>query len=148
MKSLRFAAMAAVALACAAPVAVSAQQIPVVPGDYVTVASISVDDGHDLDYVNHLAGMWRKGQDFAMKQGWITGYEILSNENKRAGEPDYYLITRFAKFADPAEEQKREDAYNAYMAMTNAQLQAASADRAKYRHVMGSMLLRSWKWRN
>jgi len=119
-----------------------------VPGDYVTVSMISVDDGHDLDYINHLAGMWLKGQDFAVKQGWITGYEILSNEYRRPGEPDYYLITRFAKFSDPAEEQKREDAYNAYMAMTNAQLQAASADRAKYRHQMGSQLLRSWKWRN
>lgn len=148
MKSLRFAAMAAVALACAVPFAASAQQAPVVPGDYVTVSMISVDDGHDLDYINHLAGLWRKGQDFAVKQGWITGYEILTNEFRRPGEPDYYLITRFAKFADPAEEQKREDAYNAYMAMTNAQLEAASADRAKYRHQMGSQLLRSWKWRN
>ncbi|KUR72405.1 hypothetical protein AQZ52_03855 [Novosphingobium fuchskuhlense] len=148
MKSLRLAAMAAVALACAAPVAVSAQQYPVVPGDYVSVSMISVDDGHDLDYINHLAGMWRKGQDFAVKQGWITGYEILTNEFKRPGEPDYYLITRFAKFADPAEEQKREDAYTSYMATTNAQLQSASADRAKYRTQMGSILMRSWKWRN
>ncbi|OYU34169.1 hypothetical protein [Novosphingobium sp. PASSN1] len=148
MKSLRFAAVAAVALACAAPVVASAQQLPVVPGDYVSVSTISVDDGHDLDYINHLAGMWRKGQDFAVKQGWITLYEILSNEYKRPGEPDYYLITRFAKFADPAEEDKREAAYTAYMAMNNTQMQAASADRAKYRHQMGSMLLRSWKWRN
>ena len=148
MKSLRFAAMAAVALVCAAPIAVSAQQIPVVSGDYVSVSMVSVDDGHDLDYINHLAGMWRKGQDFAVKQGWITGYEILTNEYKRPGEPDYYLITRFTKFADPADEQKREDAYNAYMATTNAQMQAGSADRSKYRHVTGAMLMRSWKWRN
>ncbi|MFM9937350.1 MAG: hypothetical protein ACKVOL_14270 [Novosphingobium sp.] len=148
MKSFRFAAAAALVLTCALPAAALAQQYPVVPGDYVSVSSISVDDGHDLDYVNHLAGMWRKGQDFAVKQGWITSYEILSNEYKRAGEPDYYLITRFAKFTDPAEEDKREAAYTAYMATTNTQLQAASADRAKYRHQMGTMLMRSWKWRN
>jgi hypothetical protein len=146
MKSLRFAAAAALALAFAAPAA--AQQYPVVPGDYVSVSSISVDDGHDLDYINHLAGMWRKGQDFAVKQGWITGYEILTNEFKRKGEPDYYLITRFAKFVDPAEEDKREAAYNAYMATTNAQMQAGSAERAKYRHEAGTILMRSWKWRN
>jgi hypothetical protein len=148
MKSLRFAALAALALTCAVPAAALAQQIPVVPGDYVSVSSIAVDDGHDLEYINHLAGLWRKGQDFAVKQGWITGYEILTNEFKRQGEPDYYLITRFAKFADPAEEQKREDAYNAYMATTNEQMQAGSADRSKYRHQMGTMLMRSWKWRN
>lgn len=148
MKSLRFAAAAALALLCTTPMAALAQQYPIVSGDYVSVSSISVDDGHDLDYANHLAGMWRKGQDFAMKQGWITGYEILTNEYKRGGEPDFYLITRFAKFTDPAEEDKRENAYNAYMATTNTQLQAASGERAKYRHQMGSMLLRSWKWRN
>ena len=148
MKSHRFAAAAALALACAVPTASMAQQLPVLPGDYVSVSTINVDDGHDLEYIDHLAGMWRKGQDFAVKQGWITGYEILTNEFKRAGEPDYYLITRFAKFTDPAEEDKRDAAYNAYMATTNEQLQAASADRSKYRHQMGSMLLRSWKWRN
>jgi len=148
MKSLRFAAAAALATVCAVPAVSLAQQLPVVAGDYVEVSTISVDDGHDLDYLNHLAGMWRKGQDFAVKQGWITGYEILSNENKRHGEPDYYLITRFPKFADQAEMDKREAAYNAYMAMNMEQQQASSADRAKYRHLEGSMLLRSWKWRN
>lgn len=136
----------ALALGFATPLA--AQEYPVVPGDYVSVSMISVDDGHDLEYANHLAGMWRKGQDFAVKQGWITGYEIQSNENKRPGEPDFFLITRFAKFADPAQEDAREKAYNAYMATTAAQMQASSGERAKYRKVMGSMLLRSWKWRN
>ena len=136
----------AIALALASPAV--AQEYPVVPGDYVTVSMISVEDGHDLEYANHLAGMWRKGQDFAVKQGWISGYEIQTNENKRAGEPDYFLITRFAKFADPAQEDAREKAYNAYMATTAAQMQTASGERGKYRTVMGSMLLRSWKWRN
>ncbi len=136
----------AIALALASPAV--AQDYPVVPGDYVTVSMISVEDGHDLEYANHLAGMWRKGQDFAVKQGWITGYEIQTNENKRAGEPDYFLVTRFAKFADAAQEDAREKAYNAYMATTAAQMQTSSGERGKYRTVMGSMLLRSWKWRN
>jgi hypothetical protein len=69
------------------------------------------------------------------------GYEILSNEFKRAGEPDYYLITRFAKFTDPAESDKREAAYTAYMANTNAQMEALSGERAKYRYQMGTILL-------
>lgn len=146
MKSVRLAAAAAIALAFATPAI--AQQYPVVPGEYVTMSMISVDDGHDLDYINHLAGMWRKGQDFAVKQGWINSYEILTNENRRSGEADYYLVTRFTKFPDAADEDKREAAYNAFMATTNAQMQAASGERAKYRHQVGSMLLRSWKWRN
>ena len=145
MKLARFAALAAVSLAFATP-AMAADEWPVQPGDYVEISMISVDDGHDLEYINHLAGQWRKGQDYAKAQGWITSYEILSNEFPRAGEPDYYLITRFAKFADPAEEKKRDDAYRAYMQSTASQMQAASADRSRYRHLVGSMLLRSWSW--
>jgi hypothetical protein len=65
------------------------------------VALISVDDGHDLEYATHLANMWRKSQDYALKQGWISGYEILSNEFKRPGEADYYLLTRFPRCPMP-----------------------------------------------
>lgn len=146
MKHLRLAAVAAISLAFAAVPANAADEWPVVPGDYVSISMITVDDGHDLEYANHLAGQWRKGQDYAKAQGWITGYEILTNEYPRAGEPHYYLITRFAKFADPAEEKKRDDAYRSYMQATSAQMEAASADRSRYRHLMGSMLLRSWNW--
>lgn len=146
MKHLRLAALAAFSLAVAAPV-MAADEYPVDPGDYVSVGMISVDDGHDLDYANYLAGNWRKQQDFAKAQGWISGYEILTNEFPRAGEPDYYLITRFPRFADPAEEKKRDEAYYAYMQTTVTQMQAGSADRARYRHQMGSQLLRAWTWK-
>ena len=148
MKSLRFAAFAAIALAGAMPLAASAQQLPIMPGDYVEIGMVTIDDGHAGDYITYLSTQWRKSQDFAVKQGWITGYEILTNEHKRPGEPDVYLITRFAKFPDPAEEQKRQDAYDAYMATTFDKDQAGSAERAKYRHQLGGQLLRSWKWRN
>lgn len=145
MKHLRIAAAAALTFGFAALPAM-AEDLPVEPGDYVEISSITVDDGHTLDYINHLAGQWRKGQDYAKAQGWISSYEILSNEYPRAGEPDFYLVTRFPRFADPAEGKKRDDMYNAYMQSTMAQAQAASADRAKYRHLSGSMLLRSWNW--
>jgi hypothetical protein len=114
---------------------------PMEDGDYVEVSSIRIDDGHALDYANHLAGMWRKGQDFAKAQGWITGYEVLYNVNPRENEPDVYLITRFARFADQAENRRRDAAYR-------AQMQAESGERAKYRHLAGSMLLREQRWKN
>ena len=145
MKHFRLAAAAALTFGFATLPAM-AEDLPVEPGDYVEISSITVDDGHTLDYINHLAGQWRKGQDYAKAQGWISGYEILSNEYPRAGEPDFYLVTRFPRFADPAEAKKRDDMYNAYMQSTMAQAQAASAERAKYRHLSGQMLLRSWTW--
>ena len=89
----------------------------------------------------------RTVRDFAKAQGWISGYEILINANKRPGEPDYYLVTRFPRFADKAEEKKRDEAYDAYMKQTVAEAQAGSAERAKYRTQMGSQLLRALRRR-
>ena len=120
---------------------------PTEEGEYVQVGMISVDDGHDLEYMTHLAGQWRKGQDFAKAQGWISGYEILVNMNKRPGEPDYYLITRIPRIVDNAEAKKRDEAYDAHMKMTVAEARAGSAARSKYRTVMGSQLLRALVWK-
>ena len=147
MKSVRLAASAATALLFAAPLAVQAQSAwPTKPAEYVEVSGIEVDDGHGLDYANHLAGQWRKGQDYAMQQGWITGYEILTNEHARDGEPDIYLLTRFTSFADAAEGERRNAMYLKHMAATTAQMQTQSGDRAKYRKQKGSMLLRRQVW--
>ena len=148
MRALKLAAFAAATLAFAAPFAAQAQSAwPTKPAEYVEVSGIEIEDGHSLDYANHLAGQWRKGQDFAMQQGWITGYEILTNENPREGEPDIYLLTRFANFADAAEGERRDALYLKHMTATTAQMQAASGDRAKYRKQKGSMLLRRQIWK-
>lgn len=148
MKMLHYAAIlaASTTLAFSTP-ALADDPWPNEPGDYVEVSMISVDDGFDLQYMNHLAGQWRKGQDFAKAQGWISGYEILVNSNRRPGEPDYYLITRFAHFATVAEERKRDELYYAHMQSTVAAMQAASADRGKYRRQMGSQMLRALTWK-
>jgi hypothetical protein len=148
MNVLRRAAVlaATIALGFATP-ALADDPWPNDTADYVEVSAISVDDGHMLHYMQHLAGQWRKGQDFAKAQGWISGYEILVNVHPRAGEPDLYLVTRFPRFADKAEEKKRDEAYDAHMAMTVAQGQAGSAERAKYRKQMGSQLLRALAWK-
>lgn len=149
MHAIRRAAVLAASLAfiCATP-ALADDPWPNEPGDYVSVSMIKVDDGHDLHYMQYLAGQYRKSQDFAKSQGWITDYEILANVNARPGEPDYYLITRFPRFADQAEEKKRDEAYDAYMKQTVAEAQAGSAERAKYRTQMGSQLLRALKWKS
>ncbi|AKM11609.1 hypothetical protein AB433_06740 [Croceicoccus naphthovorans] len=120
---------------------------PMTSGEYVDVAGISIDDGHGLDYAKFLAATWRKGQEFAKSQGWITGYEVMYNVHPRKGEPDVYLLTRFVKWATPEEEEARGKVYRAHMAMTESQMQAASAGRAEYRHVQGSMLLQVGKFK-
>lgn len=148
MTIIRNAAIAAASLCLAFAAPVLAQDAnPLTDGDYVEISAIQIDDGHGLDYAQHIAGMWRKGQEFAKSQGWITSYEVMGNMYPRKGEPDVYLIVRFPSFASVAENEKRDAAYRAHMQRTTAQLEAESGDRAKYRKLSGSMLLRELKFK-
>lgn len=150
MTTLRLAAAAALALAIAVPSPVLAQTDawPVTTGDYVEVSMIKVDDGHSLEYLNYLAGNWRKSQDYSKQQGWISGYEIWTNEYAREGEADVFLVTFLPQLPDAAEAERRDRQYRAYMEQTVAQMQAASAGRAEYRHLAGAMLMRRQNWAN
>ena len=144
----RFAAIAAASICIAFATPVAAQSDwPIDNGDFVEVGMISVDDGHDLEYATFLADRWKAQQEFAKSQGWITSYEVLFNANRRKGEPDIYLLTRFSKMPDSAEELKREKAFLDFIKQTTAQLQAESGDRAKFRTQIGSMLLREGRFK-
>lgn len=135
------AAVLAATIAFAQPAKLAAQDLPFTYGDYWEVASISVDDGGNAAYADFLANEWKKSQEFAKSKGWINGYHVLANLNKRPGEPDYYLVTQFSHMPDAAESTARDKAYSDYMAKSLRQMDAESGDRAKFRHVMGSELL-------
>ena len=148
MRTLRLAAIAAVTLAFAAPLPALAQSNdPFIGGDYVSVTGVSVDDGHYMDYASFLSGYYKAQEDFAVKQGWQTSYEILANVNARKGEPDLYLVRRFKSMPDGAEGDRRSAMIRAQVKMDDAQMQAASGDRAKFRHIDSEMLLQEMKWR-
>lgn len=148
MKVLTKAAVLAASMSLAFATPAGAQSDPMVGGDLVDVSSISIDDGHYLDYANHLAGMWRKQQEYAKSQGWITGYEVLANVHKRPGEPDLILVTRYKSVPDAAEGERRAKQFRDNVKMTDAQMEAASGERAKYRKVMGSQLWQALNFRN
>ena len=147
MNAYRKAAVMAASLALAWSVPGLAQNDPFVPGDYVDVSSISIDDGHGLEYAQFLAAEWRGRQEFARKQGWIDSYEVLGNVHPRAGEPDLILVVRYKSLPDAAEQLRRDDAFRAYNKQTDVQMQAASGDRAKYRHLVGNQLWQELKFK-
>ena len=147
MKKLMFAAMLAAPLAIAMSSPAAAQNYPFTPGDYEEVSMIEVSDGGGLAYANYLATTWKKNQEFAKSKGWITGYNVLSNVNNRPGEPDLYLVVSFTSMPDAAEDERRTEAYRDFMKLSDAQSEAASGDRSKYRTVLGSFLLRQMKFK-
>lgn len=145
MRNVVFAAFLAAPLAFATPA--TAQNSPFTPGEYEDVAMIDVLDGGGFEYANYLANTWRKNQEFAKSKGWITGYHVYENVYPRPGEPDLYLVVRFASVPDAAEEERRNQAYRDFMKQTDLQMSAASGDRLKIRTVMGSSLLREMKFK-
>lgn len=147
MSKLLKAAVLAATLSCAFAGPAAAQNYPFTPGDYTEVSMIDISDGGGLQYATYLANEWRKSQEFAKSKGWITSYAVFNNVNSRPGEPDLYLTVTFPDLPNAAEDEKRDAAYRDYMKRTDAQLVAESGDRAKYRTVMGSFLLRELKFK-
>ena len=147
MKSVRLAAFAAASLLFTVSLPAAAQNDPFMGGDYVSVTGVSIDDGHYMDYASFLSGFYKAQEDFAIKQGWQTSYEILSNVHPRKGEPNLYLVRRFKNMPDAAEGDRRQAMIRNQVKMDETQMQAASGDRAKFRHVDSEMLLREMKWR-
>ena len=146
MKNVRLAAIAATALLFTSLPAL-AQTNPFMGGDYVSVTAISIDDGHYLDYANFLAGFYRAQEDYAVKQGWQTSWEIMANVHPRKGEPDLYLLRRFKNIPDGAEGERRSQMIRDNVKQTDAQMETASGDRAKFRQVDSDMLLQELKYK-
>ena len=149
MKSLTKAVLAAGALLVAMPQAAVAQdQYPLKGAEWIEVTGISLEDGGGLQYANWLASEWRKRMDYAVSQGWIESYEIWSNAYARQGEPDMWLLTRFDDFESNDEFEARNKQMRAFMQRNIQQLQAESGDRAKYRTVLGDVLIKRLVWRD
>jgi hypothetical protein len=145
MRKTMIAALGAATMLFAFPA--TAQEIPLVNGNFWNVAEITIDDGHFATYADHLAGQYRKSMEFQKAKGWIKDYHILANSNKRAGEPDLYLVSVFDHVTTPAEDVAREKEINAYMAQNSRQADTQSGDRSKYRKLGGTMLLQEQVYR-
>ena len=147
MRKLQFAALLAVPFVVAFAAPAAAQNSPFTPGEYEEVAIIDVLDGGGLEYANYLATTWKKNQEFAKSKGWISGYQVLENVHSRPGEPDLYLVTTFSSMPDAVEDEKRSAAYREFMKVSDADMEAASGDRTKFRTVMGVFLLRQMNFK-
>lgn len=138
MKKLMIAACAG-ALMFASPAL--AQSSSYTPGNYWSVSDIEVLPGQAENYADFLAGQWKRTQEFAKQKGYIEDYFVLANVNKRDGEPDLYLVTRFKEMTTRAEDMRRQAEYEAFMKSDAHALDTAMGGRAVMRKQRGSILL-------
>ena len=145
MHKLALAALGAATMLWASPA--TTQDFPVRGGDYWTIAEVTIDDGHFGDYADHLAGLYRKSIEFQKSKGWIKASYILANVNKRADEPDLFLVTIADRPTTPAEDEARSKEINAYLQSSQRQGDRQSGERAKYRKLGGNILLQELVYR-
>lgn len=130
----------AAGLALTAPAAAQ-QQPSYTPGNYMEVAGIYVEPGQGENYMDYLADNYRRSQDYARQQGWVTGYRIFFNVHRRDDEPHMYLITEFPRLATAQEQLERERMMNEHMRQTTRQAEEGSGRRVSMRRLGGTMLL-------
>ena len=120
----------------------SAQQSSYKLGALWTANRIAVEDGQFETYMDYLTRVWAENQAFAKSQGWILDYHILNTMNRRDGEPDLILLTRFNDFPSVAEIERRNDIINKRMQQDDHSAEAASGQRNKMRKQIGSVMYR------
>lgn len=129
-------------------VAQAQEEPPFIPGDYWEVTGISIADGAGLKYSRWLAGEWRKNSEFAKSQGWIKDFMVISNVHARSDEPDLYLIRVFETMATVEEGEERRKKYMAWAKKSMDKMAAESGNRAEYRTIGSTSLLRHMKFRD
>ncbi|GAA3996604.1 hypothetical protein [Sphingomonas humi] len=141
MKKLLIAAALSAATFALAPTAASAQASSYAPGNFWSVQGIYIEPGQFENYMDFVADRYRRNQDFAKSQGWISGYRILVNVNKRMDEPDLYLITEFARIPDAKEQMDRDAAMEKNLRETTRQAEQASGQRVSMRKLGSNILM-------
>ena len=139
MKKQFMAVLFACSMAFSAPAV--AQQSAYTPGSYWVVQGIHIEDGQFENYMDYIAETYRRSQDFARQSGWITGYRIMQNVNRRGDEPHLYLITEMPRLATPQEDVEREAQLNAHLRQTTRQATEQSGRRVSMRRLGSNVLL-------
>ena len=134
--------------ASAMSVAQAQDEPPFIPGDYWEVTGIKLADGGGLRYARWLAGEWRKNSEFAKSQGWIKDFMVISNVHDRSDEPDLFLIRVFENMATVEEGEERRKKYMEWAKKSMDKMAEESGNRAEYRTIMSTTLLRHMKFRD
>ena len=121
---------------------------PFIPGDYWEVTGIEIADGAGLKYARWLADEWRKNLEFSKSQGWIKDFMVISNVHARSDEPDLYLIRVFENMVTVEEGEERRKKYMEWVKKSMDTMAEESGNRAEYRTVMSTSLLRHMKFRD
>lgn len=137
IKALMTGAAAMTAMALTTPA--MAQEPSYKFGTVWEAGRIDVLPGQFDNYMDWLAGQWKKIQELGKAEGIIVEYHVLATNNARAGEPDLILIVEYKDYQTIAQQEAFNKKVNALLAQDDRKAGAASAERGKMREQLGSV---------
>ena len=125
--------------------AVCAQSSSYTPGTVWTFTNIQIEPGQFENYMDFLSKTWKKGQDYAAKEGDIVSYHVFQINNARAGEPDLILAIETKDYLTTAQQLAVQKKFERFMAQDARKLDAGMGERKVLRKLSGSMELQELK---
>lgn len=130
---------AVLAIATTLAVPAAAQESSYKPGTVWEVGRIDVLPGQFENYMDWLAGQWKRVNDLAKAEGIVVDYHVLASTHPRDGEPDVILVVEYKDYQTTAQQEAFNEKVNAMLSLSDRAAGAASAERGKMREQMGSV---------
>ncbi|MDC8787233.1 hypothetical protein [Roseateles koreensis] len=115
------------------------------PGSVWSFSNIHVEPGQFENYMDYLAGNYKKQNEFLKKEGVVLSYHVLQVNAPRSGEPDLVLAIEYKDYASNAERLAIQKKMEAMMAMDAHKMDSASGERKVMRKLGGNMELQELK---
>jgi hypothetical protein len=137
MKSL--VAGTAIMLTAALTTPAMAQESSYKPGTVWEVGRINVLPGQFENYMDWLAGQWKKVNELGKAEGIVAEYHVLGSTHPREGEPDLILIIEYKDYQTTAQQEAFNKKVNAMLAQDDRKASTANGERGKMREQLGSI---------
>jgi hypothetical protein len=122
-----------------------AQERSYTPGTVWVFSNIDVIDGQFENYMDYLAGNWKRVNEIGKREGAVVSYHVFSVNNARMDEPDLILGIEYKDYVTTAEQEAIQKRVNAALAQTERTAAKAYADRGTMRKSMGTMEVQELK---
>lgn len=135
-KSLTIAAALISTFALALPA--MAQESSYKAGSVWTAGRIHVLPGQFNNYMDWLAGDWKRMREFGKREGVELSYHVLQVNNPRKDEPNLILLIESKDYLSTAAQEAFDKKLNAFLSSDDRKQGAAAATRGSMREQWGS----------
>jgi hypothetical protein len=119
----------------------TAQDLSFTPGTVWNFSNIQVEPGQMQNYLDYLAGDWKRLNEFGKKEGYVVSYHVFSVNNARNGEPDIILAVEYKDYYSNAQQLAQQKQLEAFLANNARKMESQSGERKSMRKLTGGMEL-------